>query len=473
MNPTFRGPNRRQVLAGLAAVSFARPARAAPFSLTAAPGTAQLAPPEYDPTPVWAFNGTTPGPLLRARQGARMQVRVTNGLDEDTAVHWHGLRLENAMDGVPYLTQAPIPPGESFDYDFRLPDAGTYWYHSHNRSYEQVARGLLGPLIIEEADPPEVDFDEVLVLDDWLFEADATLFKNFGALHPAAHGGRIGNWITVNGLGEFAKPLPRGARVRLRLINAANARIFSLRFQGMKASIVALDGMPVPVGGETWSNENAPDAEVILAPAQRADLIVDIDAPEGGEALILSRERDGDFALASFPVEVGQAPRTTPHPRLPTSSVAEPPLAEVDATPVHELRMDGGAMRGIASATHQGEMLDGRALAERGMVWALNGTAGMPDEPFFEVARGTTVRLRLVNETRWPHGMHVHGHHFFERGANGPSGPLPSLLRDTTLLAPDDRREIYFIADNPGDWLLHCHMLEHAHSGMMTWFRVT
>lgn len=125
MNRTLKGPNRRQVLAGLAATSFARPVRAAPVTLTAAPATAQLAPPEYAPTPVWAYNGATPGPLLRAGQGARMQVRVANGLDEDTAVHWHGLRLENAMDGVPYLTQGPILPGESFDYDFRLPDAGT------------------------------------------------------------------------------------------------------------------------------------------------------------------------------------------------------------------------------------------------------------------------------------------------------------------------------------------------------------
>ncbi|MGR3512609.1 MAG: multicopper oxidase family protein [Paracoccaceae bacterium] len=474
MSPTFTGPNRRQVLAGLAAVSFVRPAKASPFTLTAAPATAQLAPPEYAPTPVWAFNGATPGPLLRARQGERMRVRVTNGLEQDTAVHWHGLRLENAMDGVPYLTQAPISPGESFDYDFRLPDAGTYWYHSHNRSFEQVARGLLGPLIIDEAEPPEVDFDEVLVLDDWLFQADATLFETFGDIRAAAHGGRIGNWITVNGQGDFAKPLPRGARVRLRLINAANARVFSLRFRGMKVSLVALDGMPVPASvGGPLPNESVPDPDLTLAPAQRVDLIVDIDAEEGGEALILSRERDGDFALVSFPVDPGTAPRTTPHPHLRRNPVPEPTLAEVNATPRRELRMEGGAMRGFVTAIHKGEELDGRALAQRGMVWALNGIAGMPEEPFFEVPQGEIVRLVLINETRWPHGMHLHGHHFFVRGAVGPLGPLPSLLRDTVLLAPDERREIYFIADNPGDWLLHCHMLEHAHSGMMTWFRVT
>ena len=464
------GPNRRQVLAGLAAVSFARPVQASPFTLTAAPATAQLAPPEYAPTPVWAFNDQTPGPLLRARQGERMQVQVTNALDEDTAVHWHGLRLENAMDGVPYLTQSPIPPGESFDYDFRLPDAGTYWYHSHSRSFEQVARGLLGPLIIDETEPPDVDFDEVLILDDWLFEADATLFDTFGDLRTSAHAGRIGNWITVNGQGDFAKPLPRGARVRLRLINTANARVFQLRLTGMRAAVVALDGMPVvlPEGAVFRGTD-----ELVIAPAQRVDLIADITAEESGEALILSQERDGDFALASFPVEAGQGPRPDPIPVLPPNAVQVPTAEQIAAAPLRELRMDGGAMRGIASATFEGEELDGRALAERGMVWALNGVVGMPDEPFFEVPRGEVVRLMLVNETRWPHGMHLHGHHFVERGRTTPMGSLPEALRDTTLLGPEDRREIAFIADNPGDWLLHCHMLEHAHSGMMTWFRVT
>ena len=110
---------------------------------------------------------------------------------------------------------------------------------------------------------------------------------------------------------------------------------------------------------------------------------------------------------------------------------------------------------------------------KRGMVWALNGMAGMPAEPFLEVRRGDTVRITLVNDTRWPHGMHLHGHHFFELGVQGPFGRTPPRLRDTTLLEPGETREIAFVADNPGDWLVHCHMLEHAASGMMTWIRVT
>lgn len=449
-------PDRRQVLAGLAAVSFARPGFAAGEVLRAGPAKVQLAPSDYSATDVWAFNGAVPGPVLRGVQGGRMQVTVENGLAEDTSVHWHGLRLENAMDGVPGLTQAPIRPGETFAYDFRTPDAGTYWYHSHARSFEQVARGLYGPLIIDEAEPPEVDADEVLVLDDWRMEGDAEIAGNFGAVFDMAHGGRIGNWVTVNGSGEWKKPLPHGARVRLRLINTANGRIFELVPKGLAARVVALDGQPVarPYEFETLS----------LAPAQRIDLIADVMAEEGGEALLLSRERDGDFAVASFPVEAGRAPRTDTIEALSPNDVPLPTPVDIQSAPLRVLNMAGGAMGQMQSARMGGEEMDIRTLASRGMVWAFNGMAGMPEDPFADVERGEVLRISLVNETAWPHAMHLHGHHFLE-----DSG----ALRDTTLVPARASREIALIADNPGDWLMHCHMLDHSASGMMTWFRVT
>ena len=107
------------------------------------------------------------------------------------------------------------------------------------------------------------------------------------------------------------------------------------------------------------------------------------------------------------------------------------------------------------------------------MVWAFNGMAGMPEAPFAEVKRGEVLRISLVNETAWPHAMHLHGHHFLELKGKGPFGPIPPFLRDTTLVGPRSRQTIALIADNPGDWLMHCHMLDHSASGMMTWFRVT
>lgn len=461
----FQGLNRRQVLAGLAAVSVARPAFGSPSTeLVAAPGQAQLAPAGYGLTDVWAFNGSVPGPLLRGAKGERMQVRVKNGLAEPTAVHWHGIRLENAMDGVPELTQAAIAPGEEFDYDFRLPDAGTYWYHSHDRSFEQVARGLYGPLIVDEAEPVDVDLDEVLVLDDWRLVGEGEIAEGFGSMMDMSHGGRIGNWVTVNGTPEWSRPLARGMRVRLRLINSANARMFEVRLTGMTAVAVAYDGQPLV--------KPQPIGSITLAPAQRVDLIADVMAGEGEEALLLSRERDGDFAIASFPVEAGQAPRSEAALPLPPNEVLGLDLSALAKLPIRELRMEGGAMGRMAGARLNGEAMDMRGLVSEGMVWAFNGVAGMPEEPFAEVARGETLRIALVNDTGWPHGMHLHGHHFYET-VNTAFGGAPARLRDTTLVAANATAEIAFVADNPGDWLLHCHMLEHAASGMMTWIRVT
>ncbi len=145
-------------LAGVmsATLPFPRMAEAATreFSLRAAPGSTRLVPEPHPDTAAWCYNGKVPGPEIRIRQGDRLQVEVTNDLAEETTVHWHGIRLPNAMDGVPHLTRAPIAPGDRFVYEFDAVDAGTFWYHPHQRSFEQVGRGLYGPLIIEEAKPP-------------------------------------------------------------------------------------------------------------------------------------------------------------------------------------------------------------------------------------------------------------------------------------------------------------------------------
>ena len=180
------------------------------------------------------------------------------------------------MDGVAGLTQSAIEPGDHIDYDFIAPDAGTYWYHSHNRSFEQVARGLHGALIIDEPAPIDIDHDEVLVLDDWLIDPEtAQIAASFGAMHDLSHAGRLGNYVTTNGTYNLAKPVGRNERLRLRLINASNARIFQLALDGLEGWIVALDGMPL--------QQPSPVQDAfVLAPAQRVDLIVEFKAEVGG-----------------------------------------------------------------------------------------------------------------------------------------------------------------------------------------------
>jgi FtsP/CotA-like multicopper oxidase with cupredoxin domain len=180
-----------------------------------------------------------PGPEIRARRGDRIRVTVENRLPEETTVHWHGVRIPNAMDGVPHLTQRPIAPGETFAYEFDLPDAGTYWYHPHQHSSAQVGRGLYGPLIIDESHPIRVDRDLVWVLGDWRLLANAQISDDFDNLHDMAHNGRAGNTVTLNGKVPDTFSVRSGERVRLRLINAANARIFVLEFAGHRPLIVA------------------------------------------------------------------------------------------------------------------------------------------------------------------------------------------------------------------------------------------
>ncbi|MGJ3260788.1 MAG: multicopper oxidase family protein [Rhodospirillales bacterium] len=167
--------------------------------LRAGPGDVSLMGAGKPKTPVWVFGGESPGPVLRIPRGKPVHVRVDNALSEPTSVHWHGIRIENAMDGVSGFTQAAIEPGQGFDYRFTAPDAGTYWYHSHHRSWEQVARGLYGPLIVEEDEPVAADHDLLFVADDWLLGDDGQIAGGFGDIHDASHGGRMGNWLTVNG----------------------------------------------------------------------------------------------------------------------------------------------------------------------------------------------------------------------------------------------------------------------------------
>lgn len=451
---------RRALLGSLAATTLV-PALAGATSLPrlqARPGRRQLAPEGYPDTEIWGYDGIAPGPVIRVAQGARVQRQLVNALTQATAVHWHGIRIDNAMDGVPHLTQAAVEPGASFDYDFTVPDAGSYWYHAHNHSSEQVARGLHGLLIVDEADAPDVDHDLPLAIDDWRLErADASISGGFDNMHDLSHEGRLGNLVTVNGSFDPSVKVARGDRLRLRLANVANARIFEIGLNGLEGWLMALDGMPleqvVPVSGS-----------FTLAPAQRADLIVDV---TGEAADLLSIEPGGGYGLMRFEVAPGTRARRGTPAALPPNPL--PVIANAAAAPLHTMRLMGGMMSGMAGGRLGSTEMNARELAQLGKFWALNGQVDMGHDPFLDLSRGETLRIAFVNETVFPHGMHTHGHHFRTIAADGSLGPW----RDTVLVQPRETVQIAMVADNPGKWMLHCHMLEHAAAGMMSWFRVT
>lgn len=441
------------------------------YALDIRPGDAGLLEDKKLKTAIWGYDGQVPGPILRAKQGRPLSIKVTNRLKQSTSVHWHGLRIVNAMDGVPGLTQEPIDPGESFTYRFTPPDAGTYWYHPHLRSWEQVARGLYGTLIVEEPDAPDMDRDFVLVADDWRLGEDGAIDEaSFGNLHDWSHGGRLGNILTLNGKPYERLHVNAGERIRLRLINTATARVMRFGILDQQAWIIAHDGQPV-------EPRLLDAAGIDLSPGQRTDLMVDLKATPGDEIPIIETST-GERLVAGYLVCATTPAKTLRAVSRPGSMMSNPvPSPDLtDALDV-DLVMTGGAMRFLQSATYKGKTYDGRTLAmEHSQTWAFNGIAGMPSEPLFSVPRGRTVKLKLRNDTRWPHNIHLHGHHFVQMpdtAMDAPANNRAGALQDTVLIDTDKAADIAFLADNPGKWMIHCHMLEHQASGMASWFEVT
>ena len=460
---------RRGVLAGAAATSVWAALPDVGWSavdpannLRAGQTTARLKGPTGPATNVWAFGGTIPGPVLRLRQGEEFALRFQNDLPEPSAVHWHGLRIANAMDGVPGLTQDAIAPGGSFDYRFTPPDAGTFWYHPHERSFEQVPRGLAGALIVEERTPPHTDQDLVLLISDWRLEGDGTLAEGFGSRHDQMHAGRLGNHITVNGqpLAEFA--VQAGQRVRMRIINASSARILKLRLEGGQALLIAVDGQPI---GPTTDYGDV----LMLGPGNRVDLMADmVGGP--GHVIALADISDQRQELARLTFGKDGLARGAPLGPIELAPNPLPRPSRADALVV-PLVMTGGGK----SETDMSQMMGA------GPIWQFNGKGGMTmaagatiaenAEALFRAPLGRTVLVRIENRTAFAHAMHVHGHHFrvLER-QNGPE-PQP-FWWDTLMVQPGETSLIGFVANNPGRWMLHCHMLDHQASGMDAWFEV-
>ena len=430
--------------------------------LNAAPASLQLADDGGPSLPVWSYNQRTPGPVLRYRVGDIARIRLRNQLTQPTTVHWHGMRVPNAMDGVPGISQDPVMPGGEFLYQFPVRSPGTFWYHPHFQSAEQLDRGLHGAIVVEDAQPLPVDRDEVWVIDDWLLDRRGNVHESFGNLHDASHGGRLGNVPSVNGRVGASLVVRSGERLRLRLINVANARIFALRFAGHSPQVIALDGHAIA--------PHAPeDGQVVLGPAMRVDLIIDCVASPGS----LHAVRDTAYPRTPFDLlhirYRDEAPlRRAPLPPIVALAAAE--FAEVDLPNAthHSLLLEGGAMGGLRAARLRGEQLEFRELARQGKVWALNGVvaADLHEAPWLHATLGSTHLLQIENRTAFSHPLHLHGHALRIVSRNGKPQPAANW-RDTVLIAPRELVELAFVADNPGSWLMHCHIPEHMAAGML------
>ena len=440
-----------------------------PFSLKlkASPGRVRIVPEPYNETDTWCYNDSVPGPEIRVSQGDRVKIEFINELAQETTVHWHGIRLSNAMDGVPYLTQKPVSPGEKFTYEFDAVDAGTFWYHPHQRGFEQVDRGLYGALIVEEKEPVQVDRDVVWVLDDWRLKRSAEISEDFENPHDTSHSGRIGNTVSINGRIPDAFGVRTNERIRLRLINSANARIFGLDFGRLSPVIIALDGQPV-------TPHKPDDNVVVLGPAMRADLIVDMtDKPNSQSTINDVFYQSREYALIDL--KYGGSPireKTPDWPvKLPPNPLSEPDIINAEH---HEILFTGGMM-GQMVEQRMGIKPSSSIMGKRHEknMWFINGTAadGHVTDPLLELKKDRSYIFKMTNATAWHHPIHLHGHSFRVISRDGVATPYFEW-QDTVLMKPQERVEIAFVADNPGYWMFHCHILEHMAAGMMGVIRV-
>lgn len=430
--------------------------------LTPAAASLPVMPGQPD-TALWAYNGSLPGPLLRVKQNDRLRVELKNGLTQDTTIHWHGIRLPNAMDGVPGLTQKPVKPGASFTYDFACQDAGTFWYHPHAGNPEQVGRGLYGLLIVDEANPPQVDRDVAWVLSDLRLDKSAQITADFHHPMDLTHAGRLGNVALNNG--RLVQPfgVQAGERIRLRLVNTANARVFDLRFDGHAPWIVALDGHPLDTPIQLGT-----DGRVTLGPGMRADLILDFTGTPGTRATVFDRDLQGrehrltDLVYSDAPAKTS-GDRSAP--KLAANPVTEPDLAKAERLP---LVLAGGMGVPVADFKVDGKRFSATdAFRVHKAAWSLNGEAmtehsdHLGHNTLFSLKRGRSYLIDVSNDTAWPHPIHLHGHVF--RVLTQAGRPW----RDTVLLQAGEKAQLALVADNPGHWMLHCHILEHQAAGMM------
>ena len=407
----------------------------------------------------WAFSDQIPGPLLRANVGDVLRVGLKNELPESTAIHWHGLAIRNDMDGVPGLTEGGIKPRSSFQYEFALPDSGTYFFHPHVGL--QLDRGLYAPLIVDDpTEPGAYDREWIIVLDDWIdgvngtpddelvqlrtaMTGSATMAHNMTTgpsmnMRSALLGGDAGDvrypYYLLNGRTnkdpETLTVRP-GDRVRIRVINAGSDTAFVFGIQEHQMTITHADGLLV-------ADEVAD--RVLIGMGERFDAM--LTAGDGAFVCTAVAEGKGGEATAVL--------RTSPGARVPV--VASPPTA--GALELASLASQG--KQPVRSIDRQLRVALGGSMSN--YRWTINEKAFPKTDPL-RIREGEGVRMTLDNRSTMWHPMHLHGHTF----------TLPSGVRkDTVIVKPGQRIPVEFTADNPGQWMLHCHNVYHQEAGMST-----
>ena len=402
------------------------------------------------PADVWAYSDANapdaaaqvPGPMLVGRVGDRVTVHLRNALPETTTIHWHGLKVPAAHDGS-HVSQKPVMPGETFTYEFTLTDAGTFWFHPHLDSENQIERGLYAPIVVRGGGADdidiEVDAERMFVLDDVKVESTGKLSETITPLDLMV--GRLGNVLLVNGRKQPQLSTRAGARERWRLLNAANGTFFNVTLPGHKLRVIAWDGGLLPEPYETDT--------LVIAPGERYEVLVDLAGGDGDTLTLQTLFYDRGHDLPDF----GPRPLLTleldgavtgPRPALPTKWGDVKALAVDASTPVRKLLLE--EEEAATPADEPRFFINKEAFPDVTPI-----SVGMDDLEIWEV----------TNDATMDHPFHLHGTFFQVLDQ-------PVLGWKDTVNVPQKGTVRFAVRfDNPGAWMFHCHILEHADRGMM------
>ncbi|MCM3041895.1 multicopper oxidase family protein [Paenibacillus motobuensis] len=435
--------------------------------------------------PVWTFNNSVPGPQIRVKVGDTVKIKLQNGLEEPVSIHWHGYPVPNGMDGIPGVTQDAVVPGKTFTYEFKATIPGTYWYHSHQDSVNQLDKGLYGSLIVEGPDE-DYDRDYTLVLDEWMsadsidMGSHANNAKNggmegmdhgsmdmgdmegmdhsqmdMGDMNGMGHDMSMYDLYTINGkTGDAIDELTvkQGEKVRIRLINAGYLT-HTMHLHGHEFKIVSSDGQPV----------NSPavitDQGIAVAPGERYDLEFTANNPgnwlleeHGNEARVANMRAVIAYEDAeNKQTDASNAPEELPQFDLLKYGKQAETRFSLDQS------FDQEVLLNLNTAMKGGEM-----------VYTINDKV-FPDTDPVRVDKGEKVKVTFINHSsKDDHPMHLHGHFFQVLSKNGQPLEGAPVIKDTLNVKPGEKYVVAFEADNPGDWMFHCHDLHHASAGMVT-----
>lgn len=452
--------------------------------------------------PVWTFNGSSPGPEIRVKKGEKVKVTLKNELSAPVSIHWHGYPVPNNMDGIPGVTQDAIEPGKSFTYEFEADVPGTYWYHSHQDSVNQLDRGLYGALVVEDTNE-KYDKDYTLMLDEWVTdkqEIDKQLKEmkkrkteklngdkssmdhenmdhssmdmgsdkkesskmaglDHGNMNMTGHNMSMYNLFTINGKsGNLIEPLKvkRGDKVRLRFINAGYLS-HNIHVHGHDIRVIATDGQPIN------DPKVVKDEVIAIAPGERYDIEFTANNPGKWYVEDHGEEKSvkGMKAVIEYDGSKEMKDKADENKKLP----------KLDMTKYGGKKLGSFTLNQQYNATYQMDL--NTEMNGNGMVYTINGKT-FPNIDPIQVKKGDFVKVKLVNRSKTDdHPMHLHGHFFQVLSKNGKSIEGSPIVKDTLNLKPEEEYEVAFVANNPGEWMFHCHDLHHASAGMVTEVKYT